>query len=232
VFLTSSGDERAAHRSCVPCGNSPQIRHVPDNLHIPLSPQGGGVMPPSPAVLRQEIFGTAEKATNGCRFTLPGASTRWPTRSSAAGPVALSRARGFLLRAHRAAAQGRRGPRPLAASSRSMRASSDDYCRRGCGPPIAPCVLRRKGVGRLHSRSRRPVRGGDRRRFRKGLTLRATRRPGYMNPGQLWETTLTSTRARLLLLQVTYQGGRRWPTTSSPKLMGDVVEPRRLRIHP
>ena len=60
---------------------------------------------------------------------------------------------------------------------------------------------------------------------RKGIAMQRYKGLGEMNPEQLWETTLDSDARTLLQVKIERPSAR--PTRSSPRLMGDVVEPRR-----
>ena len=95
--------------------------------------------------------------------TSPGASTRSPTRPSAAGPGRFDEAR-LPVRAHRARRQGSRRDRPGAArlrrrpQARRIRpvAAADLPAADAAGDAAA------QGRGHPHPRPGRPVRGGDR----------------------------------------------------------------------
>ena len=96
------------------------------------------------------------------------------------------------------------------------------------GAYAKPGTLRRKGEAAHHD----PWAGGacSRRsphRGRKGLTLQRYKGLGEMNPGQLWETTLTRDARSLLQVKV-----KEIDEASDifAKLMGAVAQPRRIFI--
>src|SRR4029077_6895257 len=59
---------------------------------------------------------------------------------------------------------------------------------------------------------------------RKGVALQRYKGLGEMNPGQLWETTLDTNERSLLQVKINEVDEA---ADIFPKLMGDVVEPRR-----
>jgi len=130
--------------------------------------------------------------------------TRWPTRSSAAGPDVFTEGEGFLFERTRARRQGRRHHRRRAARLRRRGASSTNTPRGFRRPIRGPGLLRRKGQPKTPiQRAGQPVRGGDRRRPQGAWRCSATKGLGEMKPGSaLGNHASTPTSARCLQVKI------------------------------
>ena len=220
VFKPASGADRAGRDLLSLVEDARIIRGVLHNLH---SRYNRKVVEQAAiaGVLNPEIIGDPTPPTPPPIIS-PGASMRWPTKSSAAGPGASPKAKASCSSAPCAASRMSLSS-TTPCSARPMRASST-ITRRSCRRPIRGrgcCAAR---IPRPRSTARSSLFEAVTDAGRKGVALQRYKGLGEMNPSQLWETTLDTNERSLLQVKIKEVDEADDIFT---KLMGDVVEPRR-----